>query len=252
MGKLNDKVAVITGGARGIGKQIALTFANEGADIAIGDLIEMETIAQEVRNLGRRVITVKADVSNKDEVKNFFNKTLATFKKVDVLVNNAGISGRAGLMEMTEEDWDRVFNVNLKGVLLCTQAAAKYMMEQKYGKIINIASIAGIENLFFPRVAINYATSKAGVMRFTKICSKELGSYRINVNAIAPGFVETDITHARRSPEEAKRFIEEEIKQTPLGRAGTPQDIANLALFLASEDSSFITGQIIVIDGGRA
>lgn len=252
MGKLDKKVAVITGGARGIGRQIALTFAGEGADIVVGDVIAMEAVVNEIRNLGRKAIAVKTDVTQKDEVENLLNTAIASFKKVDILVNNAGVPGRGSLLEMTEDEWDIVFGVNLRGVFFCTQAAAKHMIKRKYGKIVNIASIAGIENAFFPKVAVNYAVSKAGVMRLTRICSKELAPYGVNVNAIAPGFVETDLTHSRRSPEEAKLFIEQELKQTPLGRAGTPQDIANLALFLASEDSSFITGQIIAADGGRS
>ena len=252
MGKLDDKVAVITGGARGIGKQIALTFALEGADIVIADILEMDEVAQEITNTGRRVITVKTDVSDKEEVKNLFDTTIATFKKVDVLVNNAAIPGRTTLMEMTEDAWDQIFNVNLKGVLFCTQAAARVMMKRKYGKIVNIASIAGLQHAYMEKVSPNYATSKAGAIRLTKLCSKELGPYGINVNAIAPGFVETDITYRGRSPEEAKEFIDEEIKNTPIGRAGVPQDIANLALFLASDDSSYITGQTIAADGGRS
>jgi len=252
MGKLDNKVAVITGGARGIGKQIALTFAIEGADIVIGDILDMDAAAQEITNMERRVITVKTDVSRQDEVKNLFDTTIAAFKKVDVLVNNAGIPGRTTLMEMTEDTWDKIFNVNLKGVLFCTQAAARTMMAQKYGKIVNIASIAGLGHTYMEKVSPNYATSKAGTIRFTKLCSKEFGPFGINVNAIAPGFVETDSIYTGRSPEEAEQFKNEEIQQTPIGRAGTPQDIANLALFLASDDSSFITGQTIVADGGRA
>ena len=252
MGKLDNKVAVITGGARGIGKQIALTFAIEGADVVIGDILEMDSAAQEITNIGGKVITVKTDVTNQDEVKNLFDTTIATFKKVDVLVNNAGIPGRTTLMEMTEDTWDQIFNVNLKAVLFCTQAAAGYMMAQKYGKIVNIASIAGLQHTYMEKVSPNYATSKAGAIRFTKLCSKEFGPHGINVNAIAPGFVETDIIYRGRSPEEAKQFIDEEIKNTPIGRAGAPQDIANLALFLASDDSSYITGQTIVADGGRS
>ena len=146
MGKLDNKVAVITGGARGIGKQIAVTFAIEGADIVIGDILEMDSAAEEITNIGRRVITVKTDVSDREAVKNLFDTTIASFKKVDVLVNNAGIPGRTTLMEMTEDTWDQIFNVNLKGVLFCTQAAARYMMKQKYGKIVNMASIAGLQH----------------------------------------------------------------------------------------------------------
>lgn len=252
MGKLDGKAAVVTGGARGIGRQIALTFANEGADLVVGDVIDMEPLAREVESIGRKVITVKTDVSNRDEVKNLFEAAFDSFQKVHVLVNNAGIPGRNTLMDMTEDAWDKIFDVNLKGMLFCTQAAARFMMEAKSGRIINIASIAGLQHAYFPRVSLNYAVSKAAIMRLTKVCAKELGPYRINVNAIAPGFVETDITYRGRSLEEAKRFIEEEVKQTPIGRAGTPQDIADLALFLASDNSSFITGQVIVADGGRS
>jgi 3-oxoacyl-[acyl-carrier protein] reductase len=252
MGKLDNKVAVITGGARGIGKQIAVTFAIEGADVVIGDVLEMEAAAQEITNIGKKVITVKTDVSKQDEVKNLFDKTIATFKKVDILVNNAGIPGRTTLMEMTEDTWDQIFNVNLKGVLFCTQAAAGYMMKQKYGKIVNVASIAGLQHAYMEKVSPNYATSKAGAIRLTKLCSKELGPYGINVNAIAPGFVETDIIYRGRTPQEAKEFIDDEIRNTPIGRTGVPQDIANLALFLSSDDSSYITGQTIAADGGRS
>jgi len=252
MGKLDKKVAVITGGARGIGRQIALTFAGEGAEVVIGDVISMEEVAHGIRNLGRGVRGVRADVTKRDEVKNLFEAAITAFERVDILVNNAGISGRGSLLDMTEDEWDAVFSVNLKSVFLCSQVAAEHMVRRKYGKIINISAIAGIENIFFPKVAVNYATSKAGVMRLTRICSKELAPYGINVNAIAPGFVPTDLISSRRSPEEARLFIEEETRQIPLGRTGTPQDIANLALFLASEDSSFITGQVIAVDGGRS
>jgi 3-oxoacyl-[acyl-carrier protein] reductase len=212
----------------------------------------MEPVAREIESTGRKVITAKTDVSNREQVRNLFEAAFDSFQKVHVLVNNAGIPGRNTLMDMTEEAWDKIFDVNLKGMLFCIQAAARLMMEARYGKIINIASVAGLQYAYMPRVSPNYAVSKAGIMRLTKICAKELGPYRINVNAIAPGFVETDITYRGRSLEEAKKFIEEEVKQTPIGRAGTPQDIADLALFLASENSSFITGQVIVADGGRS
>lgn len=251
MGKLDQKVAVITGGARGIGKEIALTFAREGADIVVADVLGMETVEQEIRDVGQRVIAIKADISKKEEVVSILDATIAHFKRVDILVNNAGVSRNATLMEMTEEDWDFVLDVNLKGVFLCTQAAARHMIEQRYGRIINIASIAGLVGAALPRIAANYAVSKAGVIRLTKNCSKELGPHGINVNAIAPGLVLTEIHYSSRSPKEAELFREEEIKTMPLGRAGTPRDIANIALFLASEDSSLITGHVLVADGGR-
>ena len=153
---------------------------------------------------------------------------------------------------MKEEDWDSVVNVNLKGVFLCTQAAAKRMVEQKSGKIINIASIAGLVGASLSPIAVNYEAAKAGVIRFTKSCSKELGPFGINVNGIAPGLVLTELHFTSRSKEDAERFRAEEVKSMPLGRAGAPEDIANIALFLASEDSSLITGQIIVADAGRS
>ena len=244
MGKLDQKVAVITGGARGIGKQIALTLANEGADIILGDVLEMEAAAQELKDLGRKVITVKTDVSKKEEVKNLVDTAIDNFEKVDILVNNAGIQRHASFLEMSEENWDAVINVNLKGVFLCTQAAAKYMVERRYGKIVNMASIAGLAAHTSP---VNYGASKAGVIGLTRACARDLAPYGINVNAIAPGVVVTD----RIVREQSERFIEESRKKAVLGRTGTTQDIANLALFLASDESSFITGQVIASDGGR-
>lgn len=247
MGKLAQKVAVITGGARGIGKQIALTFASEGADIVIGDIIEMEAAAQDIKDLGREVITVKTDVTHKEAVRNLIDSAIDNFNKVDILVNNAGIVRHAPLLEMAEEEWNAVIDVNLKGVFLCTQAVAKHMVERQYGKIINIASIAGLNAVY---VSANYCVSKAGVIQLTKVCARELGPYGINVNAIAPGAVITDMTYTR-TPAEAERFIEERRNWAILGRIGTAQDMANLALFLASDQSSFITGQVIAADGGR-
>lgn len=248
MGKLNQKVAIVTGGARGIGKQIALTFSREGARVVIADIREMETVAREIRDSGGEVMTVKTDVTKKKEVERLVEETMAQFKKIDILVNDAGISRRVPFLEMSEEDWDAVLNVNLKGVFLCSQAAAKHMVKQKHGKIINMASIYGLNNVS-PRQA-QYAASKAGVVQLTKVCALELGPFGINVNAMAPGMVVTDILSVGRSPEEVKERIERRSKMTALGRVAIPQDIANLALFLASEDSSHITGQTIVSDGG--
>ena len=245
MGKLDQRVAVITGGARGIGKQIALIFANEGADIVLADVLEMEAAAQELKDLGRKVIAVKTNVSEKADVKNLIHTAIDNFRKVDILVNNAGIQRHASLLDMSEGDWDAVINVNLKGVFLCTQAAATYMIERKYGKIINLASIAGLSAATSP---VNYNASKAGVIGLTRACARDLAPYGINVNAIAPGVVVTDLTYMREEPE---RFIQEMRKKAALGRTGTTKDIANLALFLASDESSFITGQVIASDGGR-
>jgi 3-oxoacyl-[acyl-carrier protein] reductase len=233
-----------------MGRQIALTLANRGADIVIGDVVDMTTAAEEIsRATGRKVITVKTDVTSKAEVQNLVDTAVAQLKRVDILVNDAGITRRALLMDMSEEDWDAVLAVNLKGVFLCTQAAAKYMIAQRYGKIINIASIAGI-NALLPGTA-NYATSKAGVIRFTAASALELGPYGINVNAIAPGTVVTEMTRTGRTPEEFEQFVETSKQRTALRRVGIPKDIANVVVFLASEESAYITGQVIPVEGGR-
>ncbi len=252
MGKLDQRVAIITGAARGIGKQIALTFASDGADVILGsrNLPALEAAAQEIRNLGRKAIAVKADVSKKEEVKNLIDTAIDNFKKIDILVNNAGYTCRAFLLDMTEEDWDEVQDVNLKGTFLCTQAAAKYMVPQKYGKIINISSTAAVRIVVSVGLT-NYAAAKAGVNQFTKACAAELAPHGINVNAIMPGPIITEAHYARRTPEEAAQHIEDLKKFSILGRVGYPHDIADLALFLASAESSFITGQIISVDGGQ-
>ncbi len=248
MRKLAQKVAVVTGGARGIGKQIALTFAREGADLVIGDIIEMETVAQDIKSLGREVITVKTDVAHKGEVRNLIDTAIDNFKKVDILVNNAGITRRAPLLELTEDDWNAVIDVNLKGAFLCIQAAAEHMIKRKYGKIINIASVAGLNAVY---VTANYCVSKAGLIQLTKVGARELGPYGINVNAIAPGVVLTDIVYYQRTQLEVERYVEGRGKWAVLGRVGTVEDIANVTLFLASDESSFISGQVIAADGGR-
>jgi 3-oxoacyl-[acyl-carrier protein] reductase len=250
MGKLDKKVALITGGARGIGRAIALAFAMEGADIGIGDLIDAEPVAQEIRGMGREALTVKADVSKKEDVDRLIHTTVARFQRIDILVNNAGISRRVKFLEMKEEDWDSVLAVNLRGVFLCTQAAAREMVRQGHGKIINMGSIYGL-NSVVPGQA-QYGVSKAGVIQLTRFCALELGPHGINVNAIAPGMVVTDILSTGRSEEQVKQRIEGRKKITPLGKVGFPEDIAKVALFLASEDSSLITGQVIVADGGPA
>ena len=250
MGKLDQKVAIVTGASRGIGKQIALTFASEGADVVIADVIDMEATAQEIRDLGGGVIPVKVDVSKKAQVKNLVDTTIDNFKKIDILVNNAGVILNAPLLEMSEEDWDTVQSVNLKGTFLCCQAAAKYMVERKYGKIINISSSAGVRMVVNSGLA-NYASSKAGVIQLTRVCAVELSPEGINVNAIAPGAFPSDMHYARRTPEEVEELRETLGKRSLIGRIGTLEELANVALFLASDDSSYITGQVICADGGQ-
>lgn len=254
--KLSGKVAIVTGSARGIGKAIAMRFASEGSIAVVSDILIEKAChtVDEIRNGGGRAIAVKTDVANRADVKNLVNYTLENFGAVHILVNNAGIIRRAPLLEMTEEDWDAVIDVDLKGVFNCTQAVLPCMIKQHYGKIINTSSGA----LFgYPQVSgfpplghANCIAAKAGVAHLTRATAAEASPYGINVNSIAPGLILTDIIYMRRSKEEAEKMIEETRKRILLGRAGTPNDIANLALFLASEDSSFITGQVITCDGG--
>jgi len=212
-------------------------------------MANLEKVTEEIKAWGRRSLPIATDVRVKEQVQNMVKQAIDEFGKIDILVNNSGIVRRAVLLDMTEEVWDDVLNTNLKSVYLCTQAVAKYMMEQRYGKIINMASMSG-RGWNYPSLA-GYAASKAGVIELTKCYAKELGSYGINVNAIAPGLIQTTIYLAGRTPEQVEQFLEDNRKATVLGKLGTTQDIANLALFLASDDSSFISGQTIPIDGGR-
>lgn len=252
MGKLDEKVAVVTGGGRGIGRGICLGYASEGADVIVNyasqDQPALEVV-EAIQKMGRRAVAVKGNIALKADVERIIQTAMDNLGKIDILVNNAGALRNASLLEMTEEDWDTVLNVNLKGVFLCVQAVARHMIERRYGKIINITSITGV-NTIHPGEA-NYASSKAGVNQLTKIYALELSPFGINVNAIAPGAVLTDMSYSRRTPEEVNRRVEERKKTTALRRIGTPEDIAKLALFLASDDSSFITGQVIAADGGR-
>lgn len=241
---LKDRVAIVTGGARGIGREIALLFAGEGADIAICDVNAdiLELTQKDIERLGRIVLAGPVDVTKLDQVEGFVQKTLDKFKKIDILVNNAGITRDSLLVRMSESDWDLVLDVNLKGAFNCTKAVSKIMMKQRDGRIVNIASIIGIMG---NAGQANYAASKGGLIAFTKSIAKELASRNIRVNAIAPGFIQTDMT-AKLSDE----LKSEMMRQIPLGKLGTVQDVANLALFLVSDDSAYITGQVVQVDGG--
>ena len=243
---LKDKVAIITGGARGIGKEIALTFAREGANICNCD-VDDEALAETTRELestGRQVVGRKVDVTNFSQVQEMVQKVLDKFSKIDILINNAGITRDNLLLRMKEEEWDAVLDVNLKGTFNCTKAVSKVMVKQRSGKIVSIASTIG---LMGNAGQSNYAASKGGIISFTKSVAKEFGSRNINVNAIAPGFIKTEMT--AKIPEDLKDSI---LKMTPLNRFGEPSDVANLALFLASENSQYITGHVIQVDGGMA
>ena len=247
---LEGKVALVTGGRRGIGKAIALAFAEAGADVAVCDSVvedgELGAVAEEIQRLGRRSLAVQADVSRKTDVDNLVQKAMDEFGVIDILVNNAGIGDGAPLLGLDEDGWNRVIDVNLKGCHLCSQAVAKGMVERKKGNIISIASIAGIWGSHAPNSAYNI--SKAGVIMLTKVLSQKLGNYGIRVNAIAPGLVKTELTRLVWSdPERLKQWV----AGIPLGRAAEPGEMAGIALFLASEASSYITGHAIVADGGQ-
>ncbi|MEK6727734.1 MAG: 3-oxoacyl-[acyl-carrier-protein] reductase, partial [Candidatus Omnitrophota bacterium] len=242
--RLKDKVALITGGARGIGRAIALLFAQQGADIALGDvnIEEAEKTCLEIEALGRRALPLGMDVTDYVKVEEALNKILDKFTKVDILVNNAGITKDNLILRMSQAEWDAVLNVNLKGTFNCIKAVSRPMVKQHSGKIISIASIIGL--MGNPGQS-NYSASKAGIIALTKTVAKELASRNINVNVVAPGFIQTEMT-AKLSDE-----VKEKMKVAiPLGRLGTPEDVAQACLFLASGDSNYITGQTMVVDGG--
>jgi 3-oxoacyl-[acyl-carrier protein] reductase len=245
MADLSNKFAVITGGRRGIGRATAELFAQRGADVLIGDCTEDEmesTAAQIAAATGRRVIAQCVDVSNSASAKGFIDYAVEQFGRIDILVNNAGITRDNLIMRISDEDWDNVLDVNLKGAFNCCKAVARQMMKQRYGRIVNITSVAGLAG---NAGQTNYASSKAGLVGFTKSLAKELGPRNITVNAIAPGFVTTALTDVLQ-----QEFKEMAIKATPLGRFGAPEDIARAVAFFVSDDAAFITGQVLSVDGG--
>ena len=241
---LSGKAAVVTGSARGIGKAIALALAHRGADVIVSDvdLPGAQAAAAEIAALGRRSAAIACNVSVRSEVESLITRAVDELGRLDILVNNAGITRDTLLVRMTEEQWDLVLDVNLKGTFFGCQAAAKVMMKARAGKIVNLASITG---LIGNAGQANYSASKAGVIALTRTVAKELASRNVQVNAIAPGFIETEMT--RELPEKAREAFLESI---PLRRAGTPEDVAHLVCFLASSEADYITGQCITIDGG--
>lgn len=242
---LEGKVALVTGGSRGIGKSIALKLASMGANVVINysssDVKANEVVA-EIKELGRDALAVKANVAKMDEAKDLVEKTNEKFGKIDILVNNAGITRDNLLMKMSEEEWDAVFSVNMKGTFNVTKSLIRGMIKQKNCSIINIASVVGITG---NAGQCNYSAAKAGIIGFTKSLAKEVGKKNVRVNAIAPGFIETDMTN-----ELSDKVKQEYMKNIPLQRLGKPEDIANAVAFLASDMSGFVTGQVLVVDGG--
>jgi 3-oxoacyl-[acyl-carrier protein] reductase len=242
---LSGKVALVTGGSRGIGREIAIELARHGASVAISYVNNEEKaveVVKEIQKFSVKGMCIKADVSKEEEVKKLVDAIKDELGTIDILVNNAGINRDTLLIRMNTQEWDQVIDTNLKGTYLCTRLVAKDMIKKRYGKIINIASVAGVAGNYGQA---NYSASKAGVIGFTKAVAKELASRGINVNAVAPGLIETDMTQALK--EEVKETL---IKSVPMGRLGSPKDVANLVVFLASDKSDYITGQTINIDGG--
>jgi NAD(P)-dependent dehydrogenase (short-subunit alcohol dehydrogenase family) len=240
---LENKTAIVTGAGRGIGKGIALKLAEAGANVVVADinLENCEKVASEISAKGVKSIAIKCDVSKKEEVDDLIAKTIEKFEKLDILVNNAGIFPFKPFLEMTEEDWDKVIDINLKSIFLCSQAAAKVMKEG--GKIVNTSSIAafvGFEGL------VHYCASKGGINAMIRAIALELAKKKINVNAVAPGSINTPGANVSANEEAAKQTI----AMIPLGRIGKPEDIANAVVFLASENADYITGQTIIVDGG--
>ena len=242
---LKGKCAVVTGATRGIGRAIAIRLASLGADIVVNyrsSIEEANTLKEELSALGAKVLLVKADVSIEEEAKNLIEKAKDNFGKVDILVNNAGIVKDGLILRMKKEDFDQVVDVNLKGTFNCMRYVAPIMVKQRSGKIINISSIVGIIG---NAGQVNYAASKAGVIAMTKSIAKELGSRGIQVNAIAPGYINTSMTESLN-----QKVKDEMLNMIPLKRFGMPEDVAKAVGFLASEDSDYITGQVIKVDGG--
>jgi 3-oxoacyl-[acyl-carrier protein] reductase len=243
--RLKDKVALITGSAQGIGKAIAEKFASEGANVVVSDInfeLSSKTAEEIKQKYGVETLAVAANVSNLENCENLVKSCLDKFSKIDILINNAGITKDNLVLRMTEAEWDAVISVNLKGVFNCIKAASRPMLKQRQGRIINIASVVGEMG---NAGQINYSASKGGVIAVTKTCAKEFASRNILVNAIAPGFIRTAMTD--KLSEEAKKAMADMI---PLSRLGEAEDIAKAALFLASEDSSYITGHVLSVNGG--
>ncbi len=243
--KLEGKKALVTGASRGIGRAIALALAAEGADVAVnfaGNEAAAKAVAAEIEALGRKAIIIKTDIASHEAATAMLDQVVKELGRIDILVNNAGITRDGLLLRMKEEDWDAVLTTNLKGVFNCTKAAIKHMMKQRYGRIVSISSVVGVMG---NAGQTNYAAAKAGVIGFTKAVAKEVAARGITVNAVAPGFVQTDMTAVLN-----EKQVEAMQAAIPLKRLGQPEDIARAVLFLASDDANYITGQTLHVDGG--
>ena len=248
---LEGKVAIVTGAKRGIGRAIALVLAEAGADVAVATRVVkdanygLEAVAEEIRGLGRRSLAVQADVAKKSDVDNLVQKTVSELGGIDVLVNSAGITTRTTPMEISEEEWDRILDTDLKGCLLCAQAAGKRMIEQKRGgSIINLSSVAAVTS---PVNRAGYASAKLGVIMLTRQLAKQLGPYNIRVNTIIPGFIKTEMSRDMWSN---PKKLKQELAMIPMNRWGEPVEIANIALMLASDVASYVSGVALAVDGG--
>jgi 3-oxoacyl-[acyl-carrier protein] reductase len=243
---LTNKVAIVTGSARGIGQAIALKLAEAGANVAVNDIPSaaeaLEVVVKEIEALNRKALAVTADVSSAEDVARMVEAVVGKFGHIDILVNNAGVTRDGLVMRMSDEDWNTVLNVDLKSAFVCTRAVLRHMLKKRWGRIVSIASIVGIHG---NAGQANYAAAKAGVIAFTKSVAKEVASRGITVNAIAPGYIDTKMTQSLDEKQSA-----ELMKRIPIGYAGTPRDVAEAVAFLASEEARYITGQVLGVDGG--
>lgn len=242
-GKFNDKVVIITGGAQGIGKKAVEIFSSEGAKVIVWDINE-EKGKDIVDESSKNIYFYKVDTTKYSSVEDAAKQVIASFGRIDILINNAGISRDSTLLNMTIEQWQQVIDINLTGVFNCTKAIAPYMVKNNFGRIINTSSLVGLYGNFGQT---NYAATKSGVVGITKVWSRELSIHGITVNAVAPGFIETDTVNA--IPDKVLKGVREKI---PVGRLGRPEEVANAYLFLASEEASYITGSVLNVDGGYA